>query len=536
MTISEPMRAVAPESSDTVLVSESLAGNRSAFERIVARYQNLICALAYSATGSVPQSEDVAQDTFVTAWKRLPQLREHDKLRAWLCGIARFTISSALRKQGREPSHAAESIDSISESSSPDELPADRLISSEEQALLWSAIGRIPENYREPLVLFYREQQSVEAVAEALEISEDAVKQRLSRGRKMLQQEVITLVEGGLSRTNPGRTFTVGVLAALPALLLPAQAVASVGTLAAKGSAKAAGSSAFGLLLGPIVALFGMWVSYRTDIDSAGSETERQLSRTFYRRLAWGLSSWFVASSLLTFFARPLREVHELLFAGIFIAMGLAYTVFVGALMLWWTRSRRAYLAIDPGQQPVNKPAWEYRTRATLFGLPLVHMRIGGDLRANRTPVRAWIAVGDTAIGALFAFGGIAVAPLSIGGCAIGLFPFGGAAIGAVALGGFSVGIWSLGGLAIGWQAFGGCAIAWSAAVGGVSIARDFALGGNAVAVQSGNAAAQAFIGAQPFFRGAAYIFQHLLAWLNLIWVIPMIFWWRLVRRAKTEN
>src|SRR5213080_1894620 len=97
--------------SDSKLVTESLAGNRDAFGWIVSRYQSLICSLAYSATGSLTQSEDLAQETFVTAWKELSKLREKEKLRTWLCGIARNVINSTLRRHGREPSHAAESLE-----------------------------------------------------------------------------------------------------------------------------------------------------------------------------------------------------------------------------------------------------------------------------------------------------------------------------------------------------------------------------------------------------------------------------------------
>src|SRR6266496_269264 len=89
--------------SDTGLVGQSLAGNRDAFERIVSRYQSLICSLAYSATGSLGQSEDLAQETFITAWKHLRHLREPAKLRAWLCGIARNRINNFLRCEGRRP-------------------------------------------------------------------------------------------------------------------------------------------------------------------------------------------------------------------------------------------------------------------------------------------------------------------------------------------------------------------------------------------------------------------------------------------------
>jgi len=128
--------------------------------QIVARYQSLVCSLAFSATGSLSQSEDLAQETFVTAWRQLAGLREPEKLRSWLCRIARNLTYDALREQGREPSHRAESLEEISESPAPEPQPAEQTISNEEQAILWRSLEKIPEIYREPLVLFYREHQS----------------------------------------------------------------------------------------------------------------------------------------------------------------------------------------------------------------------------------------------------------------------------------------------------------------------------------------------------------------------------------------
>jgi hypothetical protein len=60
---------------DAELVAESLGGSREAFRQIVERYQTLICSLAYSATRNVSRSEDVAQETLLTAWKELRSLR-----------------------------------------------------------------------------------------------------------------------------------------------------------------------------------------------------------------------------------------------------------------------------------------------------------------------------------------------------------------------------------------------------------------------------------------------------------------------------
>jgi predicted RNA polymerase sigma factor len=136
-------------------------------------------------------------------------------VRAWLCGIARNLINNSLRTQGREPSYRAESLEGIPESPSSEPLPVERAISREEAEILWRSLERIPETYRVPLVLFYREHQSVEAVAQNLELTEETVRQRLSRGRKLLQEEVLAFVEVALTKTSPGKAFTVAVVAAL---------------------------------------------------------------------------------------------------------------------------------------------------------------------------------------------------------------------------------------------------------------------------------------------------------------------------------
>ncbi|MGD0650791.1 MAG: sigma-70 family RNA polymerase sigma factor [Verrucomicrobiia bacterium] len=526
--------------SDAQLVEWSLTGDREAFGRIVERYQSLVCSITYGATGSLSLSEDLAQETFVAAWKQLSELREPAKLRAWLCGITRFLIGKELRRQGREPVHAAEPLDAVQEPPAPEPSPSARAISREEEAILWRALERIPDTYRQPLILFYREQQSVERVAEELELSEDAVKQRLSRGRKLLTKEVAAFVEGTLKRTTPGKAFTLGVLAALPAFTISAKA-ATIGVAAVKGSATAKAAAATGLagaLLTPILGFFGNWVSYRIDMEDAPTEREREHIRSFYRRLVSCIVGFFVVYALLMFWARRMLQAHSLLFAGLIIGLALAYVLAIVAQTIWWFRVRSKFVD-EPAEEGMAtspaKPAWEYRSKFNLLGLPFVHIRIGGGLAVQHKPVKAWIAAGDCAIGVLFAFGGMAIAPWSMGGCAIGLAAWGGFAAGLLALGGLGLGVWSFGGLAVGWQAFGGCAVAWNAAVGGVAVARDFALGGITHAAQANNQIAGQAIWSRAFFQDGQIVLRHL-AWLNLLWLVPLILWWRTVRKARPEQ
>src|SRR5436190_3507803 len=144
---------------DVSLVSRSISGDRPAFAAIVSRYQSLVCSVAYSATGNVSRSEDLAQETFLTAWRRMAELREPERLRAWLCGIARNLAFNRIRSEGHEPTQDALPIDVAAEAPALEPPLDEAAIRDEEQAILWRSIGRIPATYREPLVLFYREHQ-----------------------------------------------------------------------------------------------------------------------------------------------------------------------------------------------------------------------------------------------------------------------------------------------------------------------------------------------------------------------------------------
>ena len=323
------------EFNDAELVAESLDGNREAFRQIVERYQTLISSLAYCATGNVSQSEDLAQETFVSAWKQLADLREPAKLRPWLCSITRFLISKEFRRQGREPVHAAESLEAVDEWVSPEPLPPDQVISEEEKAILWRSLERIPEIYREPLVLFYREHQSIEAVAQDLELSEDAVKQRLSRGRKLLQEQFLAFVAGALKQTAPDKTFTLGVMAALP--LLAATAKAATATAAAtKGSAmaKATGAGAFFqaiAALSPIL-LLGGFFGFKMGGDARQSSQQRESVATFWRIVVGSLAAFVVLPFLLLIVLniQPVDfsgDFRQRVMGGITIWLGLIYAV-----------------------------------------------------------------------------------------------------------------------------------------------------------------------------------------------------------------
>jgi RNA polymerase sigma factor (sigma-70 family) len=259
---------------DADLIAASRSGDRKAFGQIVRRYQAMISGLIYAACGDLHRSEDIAQDTFIAAWKSLSGLRDATKLPGWLCQIARRRLADAARKPAAKeiPFGDAFAIDSqpAAEVAEPP--------TSDECEFLWKTLSQIPQPYRETLVLFYRQQQSGAQVAAAMETTEANVRQRLARGREMLREELAARLERDLARTAPGGRFTTQVVAALP--ILTAQA-AGIG-VTAKGAvaAKATSLGAIVLsLLAPIGCAFGLVYGTIQDMRNSGSPRQRSVAK-----------------------------------------------------------------------------------------------------------------------------------------------------------------------------------------------------------------------------------------------------------------
>jgi RNA polymerase sigma factor (sigma-70 family) len=526
--------------SDAELVAATLAGDRRAYGRIVERYQRLLCSLAFSATGGINQSEDLAQETFIDAWRQLADLREPEKLRPWLCGILRFKVSRFRRADGREPVRRADPLDEAAEVPSADEAVPDQAVRQEEQALLWSALERVPEIYREPLVLYYREHRSVEHVAAALDLTEDTVKQRLARGRKVLQEQVLAFVEGALARTTPGKLFTIATLAALPTLLAPTPvqaAVVGVGAgMVAKGGALAK-TTLLATLIASCSGIISAVLSLRANLDQSRTQRERRAVvkitiAFFFGALALLFALWLLRAGSWRWWD------HRALFAGVTQVLVVGFLVVFPVSLLRVMRAFRQLRTSERLAHPelfraardqVGSAAGEYRSRLTLWGVPLVHCRFSSP-DEGQPPVFAWIAGGDRAYGLLAAWGGCAVAPISvglvsvglvsIGSCSFGLFSFGTVAFGWLALGNASVGFNAYAWLsALGWHTAqgGGFGLAWHAANAPV-----------AFAAHVNDAAARAAILASP---GSQLHQMAFITVLTLLSLVPVVFYVRAVRR-----
>lgn len=318
---------------DEQLWQMSLAGDREAFGQIVERHQSLICALAYSSSGDLARAEDLAQETFLAAWRTLAELREPAKLRSWLCGIVRNLAASEARRDFRRG--RPEPLEAVAEPMSSEADPAARAARQEETVLLWNALGGLPELYREPMVLFYREQQAISEVAERLDLSEDLVRQRLSRGRVLLREKLTKLVETTLTRTRPGTAFTLGVLAALPVAFPPkASAAGLIGAIAGKGATSLAkgvvSNVGRGAYWGPGIGLFVGWLAMKGVGLSARSGREH---RCVTRHCRWMIFCSFALCGLLVLILSQAGKLYPATRAGIVFGIFAWVGVLVASIL-----------------------------------------------------------------------------------------------------------------------------------------------------------------------------------------------------------
>lgn len=178
------------------LVSRSQQGDRLAFNTIVERYQSQVFNVAARILGNRSTAEDVAQETFISAYRAIGSFRG-GSLKAWLLRIASNASKDSLRALRRRPA------DSLEESlESPSFQPASAEATPEQQALqgelgefIQSAILGLPEDQRIVLVLIDVQGFSYEETAEATGASMGTVKSRLSRARARLRDALMQQTE-----------------------------------------------------------------------------------------------------------------------------------------------------------------------------------------------------------------------------------------------------------------------------------------------------------------------------------------------------
>ena len=165
---------------DAADVHKVLAGDVSAFEGIVARWQAPLVNLTWRASGRRDTAEDLAQECFLKVFRALASWGERSSFSTWMFAVAMNHCRSRLRNLPRELAGLESAFD----------LPDPRALSDGADEVrveaLRRAIAGLPPHYRDAIVLHYLREHDVRRSAEILGIAEGTLKARLARARALL--------------------------------------------------------------------------------------------------------------------------------------------------------------------------------------------------------------------------------------------------------------------------------------------------------------------------------------------------------------
>lgn len=169
---------------DQFFIEKSIAGDTRAYGVLVERYQDYIFTVVYRMLKMREEAEEVAQDTFIKAYEALPTFRGEAKFSTWLYRIAYRKALDRLRNKSRMIT--CELIEEISVHSEHLENALEFMMEEERKELIKKCIFQLPEQEAAIITLFYFEDQSVKDISLVTRLSEDNVKVKLYRSRKLL--------------------------------------------------------------------------------------------------------------------------------------------------------------------------------------------------------------------------------------------------------------------------------------------------------------------------------------------------------------
>jgi RNA polymerase sigma-70 factor, ECF subfamily len=181
---------------ESLLVNEAKAGDYSAFEELVNRYEKKIYRLGMNITGNQEDAEDVLQEAFLKAFEHLPDFREDSRFYTW---VVRIAVNQALMKlRKRRTSREVPMEDSEGENGEAivhefadwKPNPEQQYARAELEGILQGAVNNLPPGFRTVFYLRDVEGLSTEETAEMLNLSVGAVKARLFRARLRLRDEL----------------------------------------------------------------------------------------------------------------------------------------------------------------------------------------------------------------------------------------------------------------------------------------------------------------------------------------------------------
>ncbi|MGA7313510.1 MAG: sigma-70 family RNA polymerase sigma factor [Silvibacterium sp.] len=192
------------------MIAAVLAGEIQVYHELIHPYERSVYVMALSYMKNEADAEDVAQEAFVRAFRKLSTFRAESKFSTWLISI---TINEARTRLRRQALVRIESLDQLPDEDkaiSPAllrdwrEIPSDAIEREEVRNLIQQAVEQLPDIYQQVFLLRDVEELTIGETAAALNISIPSVKVRLHRARMMLQKQLAPQL-GAVNRTSKRR-------------------------------------------------------------------------------------------------------------------------------------------------------------------------------------------------------------------------------------------------------------------------------------------------------------------------------------------
>ena len=167
-----------------MFVTRCLEGDQTAFAFLVDKYKEVVHAYAYRNVDDYQQAEDIAQEVFIKAYRKLAQLKWPHKFRSWLYTIVSNECKLWLRDHSREQEQEVSWDDVPPENL--DELAVRNHSDEDIELTVRSAMETLPDDRQIALSLFYMSSMSVREIAHFMGVSPNSVKIKLYRGRRQL--------------------------------------------------------------------------------------------------------------------------------------------------------------------------------------------------------------------------------------------------------------------------------------------------------------------------------------------------------------
>lgn len=170
---------------DQLIITKVLQGDVNSFSILVDNYKDMVFSLAFKMTKSREEAEEISQDTFIKAYKKLVDFKGDSKFSTWLYRIAYHTSLDAIKKN-KNSRNTFEINEVTGHQIQSIETTLQGIERKERAELMKNCLLKLPEEERTIIWMFYYEELSLKEITEVTDFSESNLKVKLHRARKKL--------------------------------------------------------------------------------------------------------------------------------------------------------------------------------------------------------------------------------------------------------------------------------------------------------------------------------------------------------------